>query len=90
MAFEWDERKRETNLVKHGVDFIDVTSLFDGETIETVDDRKDYGEARLNCMGEIEGRLYVVTYVWRGAARRIISARRANARERKAYHARVK
>jgi len=90
MAFEWDETKREANLVKHGVDFIDMTALFDGETVETVDDRKDYGETRLNCVGEIEGRVYVVTYAWRGAARRIISARRANARERKAYHARVK
>jgi uncharacterized DUF497 family protein len=56
MAFEWDERKRQANLVKHGVDFIDMTALFDGETVETVDDRKDYGETRLNCGGEVEGR----------------------------------
>jgi uncharacterized DUF497 family protein len=89
MAFEWDERKREANLVKHGVDFVDVTALFDGETVEIVDRRKDYGETRLNCVGETKGGVYVVTYVWRGVARRIISARRANARERKAYHARV-
>jgi uncharacterized DUF497 family protein len=90
MALEWDERKRQANLVKHGVDFVDVTALFDGETIETrFDHRKDYGETRLNCVGAIEGRVYVVTYVWRAAARRIISARKANARERRAYYARV-
>ena len=38
------------------VDFVDMTALFDGETVETVDDRKDYGETRLNCGGEVEGR----------------------------------
>ena len=89
MAFEWDERKRQANLAKHGVDFRRVTALFDGDTVETVDDRQDYGETRFNCLGEIEGRVYVVAYTWRGADRRIISARKANARERKAYYARV-
>ena len=86
MTFEWDERKREANLVKHGVDFRRATALFESETVEIVDDRRDYGETRINCLGAIAGQVYVVTYVWRGAVRRIISARRANARERKIYH----
>jgi uncharacterized DUF497 family protein len=89
MAFEWDERKREANLAKHGVDFRRVTELFDGDTVQIVDDREDYGETRINCLGEIEGRVYVVTDPWRGANRRIISARKANAREQKTYHASV-
>ena len=89
MAFEWDERKREANLVKHGVDFRDVTPLFDGPTVETVDDRMNYGETRINALGEIEGRVFFVTYAWRGADRRIISARKANDREQRTYHARV-
>ena len=88
MAFEWDEGKRAANLAKHGVDFLDVTPLFDGETVEMVDDRKDYGETRINCLGAIEGRVYSVTYTWRGAVRRIISARKANEREQGTYHAR--
>ena len=87
MAFEWDERKREANLVKHGVDFRRMTNLFDGPTLEVVDARLDYGETRFNCLGEIDGRVYVVTTTWRGADRRIISARQANARERKTYYA---
>ena len=90
MAFEWDERKLEANLAKHGVDFRDVTGLFDGDTTEDVDARQDYGETRINCLGEIEGRIYAVAYTWRGTNRRIISARKANARERKTYYARVK
>ena len=92
MDFEWDEKKRQANLVKHGVDFRRVTELFDGSTVEKVDDgpgRRDYGETRINCLGEIEGRVYAVAYTWRGANRRIISARKANAREQKTYYARV-
>jgi uncharacterized protein len=89
MAFEWDEDKRQANLVKHGVDFLDMTALFDGPTLEVVDDRHNYRETRINCTGEIEGRVFVVTITWRGRSRRIISARKANAREQRKYHARV-
>ena len=67
----------------------DMTALFDGPTVETVDDRFNYGETRINALGEIEGRVYVVTYTWRDANRRIISARKANAREQRKYYARV-
>jgi uncharacterized DUF497 family protein len=55
MGFEWDERKRESNLLIHRVDFIDVISIFDGPTLEIVDDRFSYGETRIRCLGEIEG-----------------------------------
>jgi uncharacterized DUF497 family protein len=87
MAFEWDEDKRQASLAKHGVDFVDMFPLFDGPFTEDVDDRRDYGETRINCTGE--GRVFVVTYTWRGATRRIISARKANAREQRKYHARL-
>jgi uncharacterized DUF497 family protein len=89
MAFEWDERKREANLVKHAADFRRMPELFDGPTLEVVDDRFNYGETRINCLGEIEGRVFVVTITWRGADRRIISARKANEREQKTYYARL-
>lgn len=32
MPFEWDERKREVNLAKHGVDFELAKLIFDGPT----------------------------------------------------------
>jgi uncharacterized protein len=88
MGLEWDERKRESNLLIHKVDFIDVLSIFGGPTLEIVDDRFSYGETRISCLGEIEGRVYAVVYTWRGVNRRIISARKANARERRTYYAR--
>ena len=65
-----------------------VLSIFDGATLEIVDDRFNYGETRIRCLGEIEGRAYVVAYTWRGVNRRIISARKANAREGRTYYAR--
>ena len=88
MSFEWDERKREGNLHNHKVDFIDVLPIFEGPTLEIIDNRFEYGETRIRCLGEIDGRIYVVVYTWRGVNRRIISARKANAREKRAYHAR--
>jgi uncharacterized protein len=62
MAFEWDEGKRESNLAKHGVDFARAARIFDGPVFEIVDDRGNYGESRIQCLGEIEGRIYAVVY----------------------------
>lgn len=88
MPFEWDEEKRATNLAKHGADFRRIVALFDGPIIETADERHDYGETRFRSLGEIDGRVYHVVYTWRGDSRRLISARKANAKEQRAYYAR--
>ena len=74
MAFEWDKEKRQANLVNPEIDFRQMPELFDGPTVEAVDDRFSYGETRTNCLGEIEGRVFVVIITWRGADRGIISA----------------
>src|SRR3954454_15947183 len=88
VGFEWDEEKREQNLAKHGIDFRRAAQIFRGRIVEEVDARRDYGERRVTCYGEIEGRVYVVIYTWRGLNRRLISARKANEREIRTYHAR--
>ncbi len=59
MEFEWDEDKRLANLHKHGIDFLDVPSLFDGDTL-TAEDRFDYGERRFVTLGLIQGRVGLV------------------------------
>lgn len=87
MEFEWDPAKRRTNLAKHGVDFEDAARIFDGPVFERLDDREDYGEDRMLAFGEIDGLILAVVYADRGPVRRIISVRRANKHERKAYHA---
>ena len=47
--------------------------------------RRDYGEERFNMLANCGGRLYHVTFTTRGAVTRIISARKANRRERLRY-----
>ncbi len=90
--FEWDERKRASNLAKHEIDFVDAVSIFDGPVLEVADDRRDYGEQRIIALGRTSaGRFSVVIYTWRGGAtlgrrRRIISARKAGADEIEDYH----
>ncbi len=37
--FEWDEDKRLANLRKHGIDFVDIPPVFDGDTVIIEDAR---------------------------------------------------
>lgn len=88
-GFEWDEAKRRSNLAKHDVEFAEIFAMFEGHLVEERDDRRDYGEERWLAYGEAEGRVIAVVYTWRGNRRRLISARRARADERKKYYARL-
>ncbi|MBV8362763.1 MAG: BrnT family toxin [Deltaproteobacteria bacterium] len=36
MRFEWDEAKRRSNMVKHGIDFLDIDQVFDGKAFLTI------------------------------------------------------
>ncbi len=42
MKFEWDEHKRLINICKHGIDFLDVESIFENDTVIIEDNRFDY------------------------------------------------
>jgi uncharacterized DUF497 family protein len=53
--------------------------------VVAIDDRKDYGEVRYRAFGVIDARIYVLVFTARGAQTRIISLRRANAKERQNY-----
>lgn len=55
--------------------------MFEGDTLEIEDDRKDYGETRIICFGWLAGRLVVVGYTPRGTDRPIFSMRKASERE---------
>ncbi|MBK7349904.1 MAG: BrnT family toxin [Gemmatimonadetes bacterium] len=81
----WDPAKRRSNLAKHGIDFVDAALVFEGLALHRPDLRRAYGEPRFVATGPVAGRLLVVVYSLRDATLRIISARRANARETKAY-----
>jgi uncharacterized DUF497 family protein len=87
--FEWDPRKSDDNLAARGFDFEFATLIFEGPTLEREDTRRDYGEPRVVAVGLAQGIHLTVVYTDRttaqGARRRLISARRSNRRERKAY-----
>jgi uncharacterized protein len=85
MTFEWDAAKSAANIAKHGIDFEDAIGIFDGPVLEKADARRDYGEDRFVAFGVVDDRELAVVYTGRGERRRIISARRAHGRERKAY-----
>ena len=89
MEFAWDPRKSEANLEARGFDFAFATPIFEGPTLEREDRRQDYGERRIVAVGLAQGIPLTVVYTDRRSGdrveRRIISARRSNAREREAY-----
>jgi len=82
MRFEWDPAKHRKSLAERGIGFDFAARILEGDVVEWVDTRRDYGETRFIALGEVEGEWLVVFYTWRGDARRIISARRAGRKER--------
>jgi uncharacterized DUF497 family protein len=88
MDFEWDELKAQGNITKHGISFENARLVFfDPERITLADTRFDYGEERFITFGRLKDRLCVVVFTKAEDAKtiRIISARKANLRERKRY-----
>lgn len=89
MRFAWDRVKSARNFLERGFDFEFAAQVFDRPTLEREDDRRDYGERRFVAVGLADGVLLTVVYTDRagdgGAVRRIVSARRSNGNERKAY-----
>lgn len=57
MHYEWDEAKRQSNIEKHGIDFIGIEEVFAGEIVTILDDRFDYGEIRCVTVGLLNGRV---------------------------------
>ncbi|MGH9612741.1 MAG: BrnT family toxin [Bryobacteraceae bacterium] len=86
MLFEWDDRKAAGNIAKHSVPFEYAARVFlDPNRLDGEDKRHDYSEERRLTLGKIQGRLFVVAYTPRGEVIRLISARKANERERRQY-----
>src|SRR6185436_7035690 len=83
--FEWDPDKETLNVEKRNLDFATASKIWRGSVVEKVDERLDYGETRVIATGELDGSVLVVVYTWRGETRRIISARKANSREKRRY-----
>lgn len=86
MKYVWDPRKGRQNLTRHGITFEDAIRIFDGPTLEKVDDRFDYAETRIYAIGLVNGIEITVVYTdVSETERRIISAWRSERHERAAY-----
>jgi len=90
VEFEWDGAKSDRNLRDRGFDFEFATLIFEGQTVEVEDRRQDYGERRVIAIGVADGIALTVVYTDRTGRdgetlRRIISAHKANRRQRSIY-----
>jgi uncharacterized DUF497 family protein len=80
MNFEWDEKKSESNRLKHGIDFQAAKNLWlDDHRVEI---RAPYPlEDRNIIIAEYENRLWTAIFTMRGETIRMISVRRARIKE---------
>lgn len=86
MNYQWDPRKAASNLEKHGVDVADAVGVFEDEWALTIKEEYVAGEQRFVTMGmDFLGRVLVLVYTYRNDDIRLISARTATKRERRAY-----
>ncbi|MEK7403273.1 MAG: BrnT family toxin [Gemmatimonadota bacterium] len=87
VEFEWDQRKADANLAKHGVSFDEAMTVFgDSRAITTDDPDHSIDEHRRLVLAQSEqGRLLALVFTVRPTGVRLISARQANRRERRRY-----
>jgi uncharacterized protein len=52
--FDWDDAKSNKNFVERGFDFEYASLIFENDTVERVDKRRDYQEKRIIALGEID------------------------------------
>lgn len=89
---EFHAKKAATNIKKHGLSFEEAEEVFyDKWAIEKFDEKNStLDDERFIVLGRIKSQLVVVVaYTPRNGKRRIITARKANSRERKAYYDRL-
>ena len=87
MKFEWDPRKADSNLNKHGVSFQEAASVF-GDVLSITYHDPDHSarEQRFITVGmSRSGRVLMVAHTDRGDNFRIISARKTTRKERRYY-----
>jgi uncharacterized DUF497 family protein len=87
VEFDWAEAKAASNLTKHEVGFEEATTGFDNPLAVIFDDEKhSTDERREIIIGHSQrNRLLLVSFTERAHAVRLVSARLATRKERKAY-----
>jgi uncharacterized DUF497 family protein len=86
MLFEWDEAKSQRTLRERGFSFDHAARIFLDLTLEKQDTRRNYGEVRMQAIGQVDEDVLFVVYTDRSNVRHIISARLASRKERRSWH----
>ena len=87
VEFEWDPVKGAENIERHRVDFVEASTIF-GDPLEVTIPDPDHSEGEARCLSlglSVAARVLVVSYTEREGRIRIISARVAERKERRAY-----
>lgn len=81
MRVHFDPIKSERNVRDRGLSFERAAEFDFSSAMVAVDDRKAYGEARYVALGMLDRRLHVLCFTEATEGIRVISFRKANARE---------
>lgn len=87
MRITFDPAKRAVTLEERGLDFALAGLVFGAPHMTRADDRQDYGEPRFVSIGRLGRDVVVLAWTPRREARRIISMRKANGREKAFFEA---
>ena len=89
--FEWDERKNQANIRKHGFDFHDAFLLFEGPMLVGPDESEAHGEERWLGFGFARDVLVAIAFTTRGSQTiRVISMRKATKYEEEEFNQAVR
>ena len=80
MAFEFDPKKSQVNLIKHGIDFEQAQKLWDDPMAVQVQARTS-DELRFMVVGKIGGTHWSSIITYRAENIRVISVRRSRKKE---------
>lgn len=85
--FEWDDKKAQSNLKKHGVSFDEAATIFNDPRLATISDpdHSDDEERYVSVGKSVIMRLLSVIHTFRKERIRLISARKATKTEKENY-----
>ena len=85
MDIEFDAAKDAINIAKHGLSLADAAEFDLASAVVVIDDRREYGEVRYRAFGRVNGEARFLAFAIRGPVIRVISYRRAHAKEMRRY-----
>ena len=75
-VFEFDDAKSQSNLAKHGIDFVDAQQLWSDPMLLEIPARTD-DESRFLMIGIVDGKHWSAVITYRGTNIRLISVRQS-------------